>query len=152
MVASLTPSASATPGGTRPQPRGQRASLLGQQPRTGRAQAKELPVTGESAVVGLCSVAALGGDANPDRVRRVQGRRPQGRAGDDSVASRTRRPVGRSGTATGSFRSLKGSGFKANYVDVLTGEQFWISGPKKDGSDRLYGEHVPVEIDVGRAR
>jgi hypothetical protein len=47
------------------------------------------------------------------------------------------------------FRSLKGSGFKANYVDVLTGEQFWISGPKKDGSDRLYGEHVPVEIDEG---
>ena len=46
------------------------------------------------------------------------------------------------------FRSLKGSGLKANYVDVLTGEQFWISGPKKDGSDRLYGEHLPVEIDV----
>jgi hypothetical protein len=47
------------------------------------------------------------------------------------------------------FRSLRGSGFKANYVDVLTREQFWISGPKKDGSDRLYGEHVPVEIDDG---
>lgn len=45
------------------------------------------------------------------------------------------------------FRSLKGAGFKANYVDVLTGEQFWISGPKKDGSDRLYGEQVPVEVD-----
>lgn len=46
-----------------------------------------------------------------------------------------------------SFRSLKGSGLKANYYDVETGEEYWISGPKKDGSDRLYGERVPVEID-----
>ncbi|HSH60635.1 MAG TPA: hypothetical protein VK988_13545 [Acidimicrobiales bacterium] len=46
-----------------------------------------------------------------------------------------------------SFRSLKGSGFKANYYDVESGEAYWISGPKKDGSDRLYGERVPVEID-----
>ena len=45
------------------------------------------------------------------------------------------------------FRSLKGAGFKANYVDVETGEMFWISGPRKDGADRLYGERVPVEID-----
>src|SRR3954469_14523805 len=45
------------------------------------------------------------------------------------------------------FQSLKGSGFKANYYDVETGEHYWISGPKKDGSDRLYGEAVPVEID-----
>lgn len=46
-----------------------------------------------------------------------------------------------------SFRSLKGAGFKSNYYDVETGEEYWISGPKKDGSDRLYGERVPVEID-----
>lgn len=46
-----------------------------------------------------------------------------------------------------SFQSLKGAGFKSNYQDVETGEQFWISGPRKDGDDRLYGEPVPVEID-----
>ncbi|MBX9450755.1 MAG: 1-deoxy-D-xylulose-5-phosphate synthase [Mesorhizobium sp.] len=47
------------------------------------------------------------------------------------------------------FRSLKGSGFKANYVDVETGEEFWISGPRKDGRDRLYPESSsPVEIDA----
>ena len=45
------------------------------------------------------------------------------------------------------FQSLKGSGFKANYFDVESGEHYWISGPKKDGTDRLYGEAVPVEID-----
>ena len=41
------------------------------------------------------------------------------------------------------FASLKGGGFKANYYDVATGEEYWISGPKKDGSDRLYGERTP---------
>ncbi|HWL51091.1 MAG TPA: hypothetical protein VNQ90_01555 [Chthoniobacteraceae bacterium] len=46
-----------------------------------------------------------------------------------------------------SFRSLKGDGFKANYFDVETGEPYWISGPKRNGRDRLYGERVPVEID-----
>ncbi len=45
------------------------------------------------------------------------------------------------------FRSLKGQGFKANYFKVSTGEDHWISGPRKDGVDRLYGEAVPVLID-----
>ena len=45
------------------------------------------------------------------------------------------------------FRSLKGQGFKANYFDAETGEEYWISGCKKDGSDCLYGERNPVEID-----
>ena len=45
------------------------------------------------------------------------------------------------------FQSLKGRGFKANYFEVESGEQYWISGCKKDGSDRLYGERLPVEID-----
>lgn len=46
------------------------------------------------------------------------------------------------------FQSLKGDGFKANYYDVETGEEYWISGPRKDGRDRLYGERQPVEIDT----
>lgn len=45
------------------------------------------------------------------------------------------------------FRSLAGRGFKANYFEVSTGDYYWISGPRKDGADRLYGERVPVEID-----
>jgi hypothetical protein len=43
------------------------------------------------------------------------------------------------------FRSLCG-GYKANYFDVATGEEYWISGPKKNGGDRLYGT-PGVEID-----
>jgi hypothetical protein len=45
------------------------------------------------------------------------------------------------------FQSLKGSGFKANYYDIDNGDRFWISGPRKDGADRLHDEPVPVEID-----
>lgn len=45
------------------------------------------------------------------------------------------------------FQSLKGMGFKANYIDVDSGEEFWISGPKKDRNDRLYGGQLRVEID-----
>ena len=37
------------------------------------------------------------------------------------------------------FRSLKGMGFKSNYYDVDTHDDYWISGPKRDGQDRLYG-------------
>ena len=72
-----------------------------------------------------------GGLTGPARIGRVT----------FSKTGRTLRYRGRS------FRSLKGAGFKANYYDVETGEEYWISGPKKDGSDPLYGERVAVEID-----
>lgn len=45
------------------------------------------------------------------------------------------------------FRGLKGSGFKANYFEVESGEHYWISGCRGDGQDRLYGERLPTEID-----
>jgi hypothetical protein len=45
------------------------------------------------------------------------------------------------------FETLAGRGFKANYVEIESGDHYWISGCKRDGSDRLYGERVPVEID-----
>ena len=45
------------------------------------------------------------------------------------------------------LQSLKGAGFKSNYYDMATGEEYWVSGCKKDGSDRLYGERVPIKID-----
>jgi hypothetical protein len=44
------------------------------------------------------------------------------------------------------FRSLKG-GYKANYYDVATGEEYWISGPHRDGNDGLYG-YRPTPIDA----
>jgi hypothetical protein len=41
-----------------------------------------------------------------------------------------------------------GSGYKWNHFDVETGDHYWISGPRKDGQDRLYSQSsLPVEID-----
>ena len=44
------------------------------------------------------------------------------------------------------FQSLRGSGFKANYFCVETGAHYWISGPRQDGADGLYG-YRPTPID-----
>lgn len=46
------------------------------------------------------------------------------------------------------FQRLGGQGFKANYFDTESGAYFWISGPRKDGSDRLNkGSANPIDID-----
>ena len=46
------------------------------------------------------------------------------------------------------FETLSSSGFKANYFDVETGDQYWISGCKKDGRDALYRTTVEIDDDV----
>jgi hypothetical protein len=38
-------------------------------------------------------------------------------------------------------------GFKHNCIEAETGDEYWISGCRKDGDDRLYGEKIPVHID-----
>ncbi len=46
------------------------------------------------------------------------------------------------------FQSLKGRGFKSNYFDVETGDDYWISGVRKDRQDRLYGGRLHnIQID-----
>jgi hypothetical protein len=45
-----------------------------------------------------------------------------------------------------SFQTLSGRGFKANYFEIGTGAHYWISGPKKNGEDGLYG-YRPTSID-----
>ena len=44
------------------------------------------------------------------------------------------------------FGRLRG-GLKANYFDQDSGEHYWISGPRKDGADWLYGR-ITLETDV----
>jgi len=46
------------------------------------------------------------------------------------------------------LQSLKGSGYKANYFDVETGEHFWVSKCRKDGNDGLYRTTVFVDQDI----
>jgi len=46
-----------------------------------------------------------------------------------------------------SFMRMKGVGKKSNFLELESQEDYWISGCHKDGSDRLYGERVPIDID-----
>ena len=45
------------------------------------------------------------------------------------------------------FHRIVGGGFKSNYYEQATGENYWISGPKRRGGDSLYASNVPIEID-----
>jgi tRNA G37 N-methylase TrmD len=45
------------------------------------------------------------------------------------------------------FKALKDHGFKANYFELASGDRYWISGPRKDKDDRLYGGGRGVLID-----
>ena len=54
----------------------------------------------------------------------------------------------RGGTLSYQNRAFqRGRGFKHNYIDIETGDPFWISGPRRDGRDRLYGERLETTID-----
>ena len=46
------------------------------------------------------------------------------------------------------LQTLAGSGFKANYFDVETGEEYWVSGCKRRGGDRLYPGLIEIDDDV----
>ena len=56
--------------------------------------------------------------------------------------------TGRSLTYQGRTFHAVGSGYKYNHLEAETGAHYWISGPRKDGADRLYPQSsAPVEID-----
>lgn len=42
----------------------------------------------------------------------------------------------------------KTRGYKYNCVDKETGEHYWVSGPKKNGEDKLYGGVVEIDEDA----
>jgi hypothetical protein len=44
--------------------------------------------------------------------------------------------------------SLNGGGIKANYRDFATGEDYWISGCKKNGEDTLFPGVIQIDDDV----
>jgi hypothetical protein len=46
------------------------------------------------------------------------------------------------------FLSLRGRGFKSNFYDVDTKDQYWISGCRRDGRDALYNTSVEVDDDA----
>jgi hypothetical protein len=44
------------------------------------------------------------------------------------------------------FLKVRG-GYKFNCIEILGGEEYWISGCKKNGQDTLYHTGIPVQID-----
>jgi hypothetical protein len=46
------------------------------------------------------------------------------------------------------FGKISGGGFKGNYFDTETHEEYWISGCKKDGTDALYSTTVEIDPDA----
>ena len=71
--------------------------------------------------------------------------------GDDGPAWIGRVTFSRSGRSIfyreRELRRLKGRGVSGNYFDVATGEEFWVSGVKKGGSNRHGAGSGRVEID-----
>lgn len=45
------------------------------------------------------------------------------------------------------LKKIKG-GYKYNCVDTESGENYWVSGPKKNGQDKLYGGVVEIDDDA----
>ncbi len=75
--------------------------------------------------------------------------RKEGLAGPARIGrvtfSKTRKSIHYRGRT---FHSLSGRGFKANYADAETGDEYWISGCRKDGRDALYNTDAEVDEDV----
>lgn len=45
------------------------------------------------------------------------------------------------------FERIRGGGVSGNFYEVGTGDEYWISGVKRDGADRHWAGAGPVEID-----
>ena len=45
------------------------------------------------------------------------------------------------------LQRLEGGGVSGNFFDVDTGDEYWVSGVKKNGQDRHWAGSGPVEID-----
>ena len=46
------------------------------------------------------------------------------------------------------FRRIRGGGISGNYREIETGEEYWISGVKRNRQDRHWAGSGPVEIDA----
>lgn len=44
--------------------------------------------------------------------------------------------------------SIGGRGVRGNYLDVETREEYWVSGPRRDGQDALVPGRVEIDDDV----
>lgn len=86
--------------------------------------------------------------AHPIQIMWIE-RKTDGLVGPARIGRVTFSKSGRSLRYAGkTFERLKRRGFKANYVDLETREEYWISGCHKDGRDALYSTSVEIDEDV----
>lgn len=45
------------------------------------------------------------------------------------------------------LQRIRGGGAFSNYFDVPTGDEYWVSGIKKNGADRHWAGHGAVHVD-----
>lgn len=45
------------------------------------------------------------------------------------------------------FKKLKNGGIAGNYYDIVSGDEYWISGIKKNGQDRHWAGSGKIKID-----
>src|ERR1700740_1761933 len=45
------------------------------------------------------------------------------------------------------LKRLKGQGVRGNYMDEVTGHEYWVSGVKKNGSNRHRASSTKIEVD-----
>jgi hypothetical protein len=46
------------------------------------------------------------------------------------------------------LQRAKGGGLRGNFFDLVTGEEYWISGVKKRGSNAHWAARISIEIDA----
>ncbi len=72
-----------------------------------------------------------------------------GLAGDGRIGRVTYSKTGKSVYYGNLFlETLNGTGYKSNYVNPETSEEYWVSGCRKDGNDALYPMDVDIDTDV----
>jgi hypothetical protein len=107
----------------------------------------EIAIADASQSSGLAVLPTRKAKAHAGRIMYIECK-AGGLTGDARIGRVTFSKTGRTLYYRGqTFQSLKGAGFKSNYYCVETGEDFWISGPKRRGGDALYGGSTPIEID-----
>jgi hypothetical protein len=48
----------------------------------------------------------------------------------------------------GGRRYRRSKGYKWNYLEVASGERYWISGCRRDGADALYSTTIEIDADA----
>jgi len=78
----------------------------------------------------------------------VENKSQAGDHGDARIGWVTFSKTGRSIYYQGKcFQRLKGGGVAGNYFDSETGDEYWISGVKTSGTNRLWAGGGDVQID-----